>query len=77
MMDMLEKLKEINTNQMSPDDNPDEWITKMEGLRFELWSKNGEETFRDDKKFLKQIIIIILSKDYGTLFFNLMTQLEQ
>ena len=74
MMDMLEKLKEINTNQMSPDDNPDEWITKMEGLRFELWSKHGEETFRYDKKFLKHLIMMIPSKEYGTLFWNLMTQ---
>ena len=41
MMDILEKLKKINTNQMSPYDNPDQWITKMEGLRFELWSKHG------------------------------------
>ena len=41
---------------------------KIEGLRFELWYNNGEDTSMDDKKFLKQIIIIILSKDYGTLF---------
>ena len=49
----------------------------MEGLRFELWSKNDEETFRDDKKFLKHLIMMIPSKEYGTLFWNLMTQMEQ
>ena len=49
----------------------------MEGLRFELWSNNGEETFIDDKNFLKNLIMMILSKDYGKLFLNLMTEMEQ
>ena len=62
---------------MSPDGNPEEWITKIEVLMFELWSNHGEETFRDDKKFLKHLIMMIPSKEYGTLFWNLMTQMEQ
>ena len=34
MMDIIEKLKEINTKQMFPYDNPDELISEMEGLMF-------------------------------------------
>ena len=44
---------------------------------FELWYNHGEETFRDYKKFLKHLIMMIPSKEYGTLFWNLMTQMEQ
>ena len=33
-MDILIKLKEININQMSTYDNPDEYITKRELLMF-------------------------------------------
>ena len=42
MMDILEMLKGINTNQIYPDDNNDDWITKMEVLRIELWSDHGK-----------------------------------
>ena len=54
-----------------------QFIMKIECLSFEIWYNHGEETFRDDKKFLKHLIMMIPSKEYGTLFWNLMTQLEQ
>ena len=40
MMYIIQKLKEIK-NQMSPDENPEQQIMKMEGLKFELCSNNG------------------------------------
>ena len=58
------------TNKLNKEQKPDDWINEMEETRFDLKQLHNDDTYNDEVKFIKHILLLISTTEYSTIYWT-------
>ena len=72
-----ELLRTMLTKKLHKEQKPDDWINEMEKTRFDLKQLHNDDTYNDDIKFIKHLLLLIPTTEYSTIYWQIIHQLEE